>query len=544
MATTLSDDLVRRYSRRIFSFACSRIADIQEAEDLSQEILLSLADAFRTTRDIADMDAYVSTICHYTWSKYLRRHKRDWRNTSINEMPDVSGDDSVEDSVILDDQIRRLQQEISYLSRQHRQITIMFYFENKSCEEMAERLGLSDTAVRWHLSQARKKLREGIELEQNGLSHTPRRLMVGLCGDVGPRGQVGLDTGDLLAQNIVIACYGEALTVEEIARRLGVAAAYLEYHIKNLLYMDYLRVVNKTRYQTNFFIREPKYHVARAKYHLEHIGPIAERIYGFLNDRYSEIEDIGFTGCDLDKDFVLWSLIALTTNRGYFGALYEISSRLGISKPKRRDGSEHWVCATLYDDDYYKSPDIDPEVLDFLKKSEGNGVKTCYTSLGVKSFQLDGYATIKGGLHFRKFDEPELNDLHRIWQLTQSGQAPNEHDKLAISRIVDLGYVNVQNEKPKVMVPFFSAEQFEQFCSITSELERELVEDTFPSYIANYAEIIDEHIPRFVSEDERSFVKHDIGPQYAVVYWLSDHCCLRYPTDEEARRLCTVAWCS
>ena len=341
MATALSDDLVRRYSRRIFSFACSRIADIREAEDLSQEILPSLADAFRTRRDIADVDAYVWTICHYTWSKYLRRHKRDWSNASINEMPDVPGDDCVEDSVILDDRIRKLQQEISYLSRQHRQITIMFYFQNRSCEEIAQRLGLSDTAVRWHLSQARKKLREGIELVQDGLSYTPRRLMVGLYGELGPRRQVGLDMGDLLAQNIVIACYGEPLTVEEIARRLGVAAAYLEYHIKNLLFMDYLRVVNKTRYQTNFFIREPKHHVAQAKYHFEHIGPIAERIYGALNDRYSEIKDIGFTGCDPDKDLVLWSLIALCTERGYSGAVHHVWSRPG-HQPAEAQG---WIQA-------------------------------------------------------------------------------------------------------------------------------------------------------------------------------------------------------
>jgi len=390
MATTLSDDLVRPYSRSVFRFACSRIADIREAEDLSQEILLSLADVFQTQRDIANMDAYVWTICHYTWSKYLRRHKRDWHNASTSEMLEMAGDDRVEDLVILDDQTRRLQQEISYLSQQHRQITVMFHFENRSCEEIAHRLGLSDNAVRWHLFQVRRKLREGIELEQSRLRYTPRRLMVGLYGSIGPKGQAGLDTGDLLAQNIVIACYGEALTVEEIARRLGVSAAYLEYHIRNLLFMDYLRVINKTRYQTNFFIRGPKYHVLRAKYHLEHIGPIAERIHSVLNDRYSEIRGIGFTGRDLEKDFVLWSLVALSTHRAYFGALDRVWSRRGIRKPKRRDGSGHWVCATLYDDDYYKSPDIDAEVLDFMKKSEGNGVKTNHTSLGVSSFQLDG----------------------------------------------------------------------------------------------------------------------------------------------------------
>jgi len=121
---------------------------------------------------------------------------------------------------------------------------------------------------------------------------------------------------------------------------------------------------------------------------------------------------------------------------------------------------------------------------------------------------------------------------------------PSEDDRLAISRILRLGYVSVSNEEPKVLVPVFDAEQYGQFCSIISELEREFVQDVFPSYIEDYAATIDEHIPSFISEDERYFVSHDIGPHYAVLYWLSDHGYLRYPTDEEARRLCTVVWCS
>jgi RNA polymerase sigma factor (sigma-70 family) len=542
MINTVNDEFIKDYSKKIFGFAFSKTGNAYEAEDLAQEILLALSDALSTPKDIADLDGYVWTISYYTWSKYLRKNKKHWRGLDIEEAFELQDENSLEEKVVLNEEILNLQREISYLSKQHRMITIMFYFENKSCEEISKELDISNGAVRWHLYEIRKKLKEGIEMHNQNLSYTPKRLMVGHDGYTGRNGQAGLDI-DLLCQNIAIACYGEAMTVEEISRKLGVAAAYLENHINNLLFLDYLKVVDKNKYQTNFYIQEPKHRILMARYKYENIGDIAEKIYMAFDKRYNEIKSIGFTASNLDKDFLLWCIMPLYIGTVFLQVYGRLLEQNNIKRPKRKDGSEHWVCATFYDDEYYKNNDIPEYILDFEEKCTGNGIKTRNTKLNVHSMQLDSYATIKIGIHWRDFNDNELNELYRIKYLIDSHETPNENDKLVISKMVDLGYVSVENEVPKILIPFFDKQQYIKLQAIFNDIKEELGEDLFADYINNYAKQFEKYIPSFVSKDEKYYIAHKIYPHYAVLYYLADKGCLRYPTDDEAKRLCTVLWC-
>ena len=54
---------------------------------------------------------------------------------------------------------------------------------------------------------------------------------------------------------------------------------------------------------------------------------------------------------------------------------------------------------------------------------------------------------------------------------------------------------------------------------------------------------MEKEIPGFLPPDIRRYLKYQAYPQYAVLYWLADKGYLRYPTVEEAKRLCTVVWC-
>ncbi|MNL88258.1 RNA polymerase sigma factor [compost metagenome] len=57
-----------------------------------------------------------------------------------------------------------------YLSKMKRDITEMFYYENKSGDEVSKSLGIPASTVRWHLSQVKIDLKEKIEMtEQNGI---------------------------------------------------------------------------------------------------------------------------------------------------------------------------------------------------------------------------------------------------------------------------------------------------------------------------------------------------------------------------------------
>jgi len=65
----LNNEMILKYAKKIMGFAYSKTQNITDAEDLSQEILLSLSDSLKRQNNICDKDGFVFTICCYTWSK-------------------------------------------------------------------------------------------------------------------------------------------------------------------------------------------------------------------------------------------------------------------------------------------------------------------------------------------------------------------------------------------------------------------------------------------------------------------------------------------
>lgn len=153
------DEFVKIYSRKIMGFAYMKTGNTQLAEDLSQDVLFALANSLKKNKDIADMDGFVYTICCYTWSKFLRQNKKHWNNIDIETVYDLSDDSDLEEQVNKKILIDKMKTEIAYLTKLHRQITIMFYYENKPGDEISKILNIPHSTVRWHLGEIRKKSR-------------------------------------------------------------------------------------------------------------------------------------------------------------------------------------------------------------------------------------------------------------------------------------------------------------------------------------------------------------------------------------------------
>lgn len=543
----LSNEIIHIYAKKIMGFAYSKTHNLQIAEDLSQDILLSLSTSLRRQERVDDLDGFVYTICCYTWSKFLRNNKKHWNNLDVDSFFDLQDDNNVEKNVHNQILIEKLRIEIAYLTKLHRDITIMFFYENKTGDEISKLLNIPHSTVRWHLGQIKKKLKAGIEMTTNNLNYTPQRIMAGHDGYTNEEyNQCGLGT-DRLVDNICLACYGKTLSTEEIARTLMVAAGYIENHIKRLVYMDYIRVVDKNKYTTNFFIANIRHGILAGKYHYYNIGQYAKKIYDVFDKRYDRIKAIGFLGNDADKDFVLWAIIPIVSNMIYFKSMNTVlrKNHVNMETPKRKDGSQHWVCATLCDDTYFDiQTEFTKEEIDFYRKSTGNGIKTRDDDLGNSSLQLDSRATINIGIHWRNFDAPNLSEIYRIAQIIYKNEVPNELDKLIIAREAEHGYVKMVNDKPKMLIPYFNKFEYDKLTEILNEIVDELGINMLVDYIENFAKTFEKEIPDFISIEERIYHKYKVYPQYAILYWMSDNNLLRYPTDEEAKRLCTVVWCN
>lgn len=534
----IDDKTLKKYTKKIMGFAFSKTRNTYLAEDLAQEIMLQLATSLSKNPNIKQLDSYVYTLCCYTWSKFLRDNKKHWDNCNIDGIASLASDTNIEQETISALLIETMQKEIAYLSQLHRQITIMFYYENKKTDLIANELGIKPSTVRWHLGEIRRKLKEGLEMTHVDLSYNPKKMWCEHNGYANRTDMYGLG-GDLLVSNIAIACYGEPLTLSEIARKLGVAAAYIEKHVENLVYMDYLKQISN-KYQTNFFIEEPRHQYVKANFQYENIGPYAERLFQALNFRLERFTEIGFIGASIDRDMLLWTMLAMVGFQLSRMALRSIPELSNYVVPKRKDGSAHEVDAGIRNDKYKKTQtEFNQTIIDFTKKSNGHGFKQRNSDLCI-GMQAETWLSIKHGVRHRTFTTQTLLQLARIKEIITTKAEPNENDKLIIANMVEEGYVKTKNDQITMLVPFLTADQFEATKPIFREIISELGTDFLLPYFLKFGEKFANEIPTFLDCNIHLSAKYSIFPPFAIVGWIIEKDWLRIPDKEEAKAVCTV----
>lgn len=447
---------INEYAKKIFAFAYGKTGNIYDAEDLSQEILTSLFTSIPKYSKIENIDGFVWTICYHSWSNFYRKNKRHWDNDPIDDM-EISDDSDVQNEVETAIFIGKMKTEIAYLSKLHRDIITMTYYDGKSSGQISKELNISDSTIRWHLVEIRKKLKGRIEMNNQNLNYKPIALKAWQNGDRNSTRGIGQYR---LVDNICYLCYGAPLTIEEISRRLSVAAVFIEQHIEELVFMDYLKIVDGGKHQTNFFIRTQAFYEIERQYSYNNVKNKAGKLFEALEKRYGDIKAINFTGSDLDKDFVTWVLIHHLVNRlqNKANSIIWKKKEYLYCMPKRKDGSKHWLLAELQDDNYVTS--LPEEVTEFDKKGE-------YRSSGawapneICSFQVTSYATFQVGDR-RIFWGDELQKISRIAEISRNNLTLSEYDKTLIAIYAEAGLAEVDGDRVRMLIPYLTKDEYEK----------------------------------------------------------------------------------
>ena len=506
--------------------------------------MVSLFTSIEKHSKIENMKAFIYTICHHCWSNFYRKNKKHWSTEDIDTTPNLFDDCDVQGEVEMLILIEKMRTEIAYLSKLHRDIIVMFYYDGKSSREISKELNIYDSTVRWHLTEIRKKLKGRIEMNNENLVYKPIKLRSS------GQGKTGISLWGIghyrLVDNICYVCYGEPLTIEEIAQQLSVAAAFIEPHLEELVYMDYMKIVDNNKYQTNFFIRTEAFLEISKQYNYDNIKNYAVKLYEALEKRYADIKSINFAGSDLDKDFMLWILIPLLISRLEKKAneILNQKKEYFCCMPKRKDGTETWLLTFLQEDDFIST--LSEEVKEFSKKANCDWCDPWLPN-EICSLQIYHYATAKAGgrnvLRGREFQE--LSRIVEIIKPKDIFGAINDYDKTLVARYAAMGLVKVDHErvdKISILIPYLKKDEYEKLDMILLEIETELGDDFFVDYIESYMKKAKEQVPSFLPENERNFVTRGISCLTAMPYYLSTIGKLRYPTDEEAKRLGIIIW--
>lgn len=201
-----AEKIITEYLNPIFGFALKRCKTPHDAEDLAQDIVLKAFRALLIKDDIGDVSKFIWTIAHNALSNYYRDSAKILIGISIDEAAEIIADP---DSIFDDDDtdtIRKLQSEIAYLSKLQRKILIAYYFENRKQADIAKALDIPLGTVKWHLFEAKKELKRGIDTmrKTSELKFNPIKFSsVNINGSVGEKSSNEIFRS-ALSQNI---CY-------------------------------------------------------------------------------------------------------------------------------------------------------------------------------------------------------------------------------------------------------------------------------------------------------------------------------------------------
>lgn len=239
----------------LLSAALQKCGNSYDAEDLTQETLVSALSYLAKGKTIEDMRAWLLTVLNRKWNDALRRKYRQ-PIICIGEDLELAEPKDPFCSSEEQEQAERLRSSIAFLAKNYREVIVRHYLNGESIAKLAAELQVPEGTIKSRLYNGREQLRKGIDNMETvrNQSYQPITLCIQNSGMWGRNGEPGsLVNRDLLAQNILWAAYERPLPADEIAKAIGTPAAYVEPVIQKLVDGELMKQVGN-KYYTDFII--------------------------------------------------------------------------------------------------------------------------------------------------------------------------------------------------------------------------------------------------------------------------------------------------
>ncbi|MDD4495443.1 MAG: sigma-70 family RNA polymerase sigma factor [Eubacteriales bacterium] len=459
---------IQNYTEYLFRAAMKKCGNLNDAEDLTQEVLLA---ALQYPKEIMDIKSWLSMVLNHKYYDMLRRKYKlptvsidlvpeeaePWETSEIDDRPDATS-------------VRR---EVAYLADKYRMVIVRHYLNGEKVQDIADSLGVPKGTVLSRLSGGRELMRRGFDEMKSyeKQSYQPERLDIGCHGSQGFHNEPwSLVANDLIKQNILIVAYNEPLTVVEIARALGIPTAYVESAVRDLAESELMKQVGN-KYFTDFMITKP-----------EQLLKGLDAEISLTDTHYAEIlKNVNEYLKDLRAPEFLSQLVEVKRNKleYYFilhlfsSALYTATQRIVPSKeeyPQRPDGGR-WIA------NGNQFPlDFDFDTYRFRKYCYG-GERRSYDEnyLGSKSIHLHLYDT-QPDLNKYEHGPVEMHDdtLVKLLYIISRG-IPFEHTGFEtmyledIPHLTECGILGSVDGKPLVNLPMMTPDEYNMLDKIRIE---------------------------------------------------------------------------
>ncbi len=301
-------EFVEANLKTIFAYALSRVSNKDDAEDLTNDIVVAILQSADKIRNPDAFYGYVWGIAANTYKKFMRRNRR-FLSEEIDENAS-DGTDFTEELFAKQD-ILALRREIALLSKEYRECTIAYYYDGLSCAEVSEKLSISLEMVKYYLFKTRKILKEGISMErefgEKSFNPADFEFCTIISGTFNPEYR-NLFSRKLPGQ-ILLSAYYTPMTIRELAIELGVASVYLEDEIALLEKYNLITKRPTGKYQTNLVIFTDDYTDEFCKSAEKIAVPALGEILSGVKGKLDQVRAVNGVCAKLFDNRLLWGLL-------------------------------------------------------------------------------------------------------------------------------------------------------------------------------------------------------------------------------------------
>ena len=154
-------ELYRRYSSKVFGKCYSMLSDEAEAHDMVQDIFERVLNKLSSFRRDSSFSTWLYAITNNFCIDRLRRRSRD-KVSSIDpvEMPQLAAEEAEDDSWLEMQSPAAIEHILSEIGEMDRMVLILMYMDDLSIREIADTLGLQESATKMRLKRARDRAKK------------------------------------------------------------------------------------------------------------------------------------------------------------------------------------------------------------------------------------------------------------------------------------------------------------------------------------------------------------------------------------------------
>ena len=166
-------ELIRAYHTYVCAIVVGIVKNSHDAEEVVQDTFLSAYRGLAQLEDNAKFKSWLAEIARNRARNWLRKQRGD--TVSINEVSEhlLQTEDSPDERLIRQEQRELILRIMETLPQKDRDIARAFYLEGASYDELTNVHGLSDKAISFRLSRAKRQLSKRLQYLLTGIFVSP-----------------------------------------------------------------------------------------------------------------------------------------------------------------------------------------------------------------------------------------------------------------------------------------------------------------------------------------------------------------------------------